>query len=120
MSSQRQVIQWLTAGAVAAALACVVGVNARAVYAACTTGCHLGEQLKIQASAWEFSRTNARQSWYTTGTTGGTYTTQGTCTSTLYSYYTAECPDKTNSWCSALSSPTTTTITSTLAYCAGS
>lgn len=120
MFSQRRVMQWLTAGAVAAALACVVGVNARAVYAACATGCHVGEQLKNGSDAFRFSQTNARDQFWTSGTTGGTRTNTGTITWTQYNYYTAECPDKTWSWCSAVSAATTTTHTTVLAYCAGS
>ena len=120
MLSQRRVMHWLSAGAIVAALACVVGLNARAVYAACATGCHLGEQLKNGSTAWRLSQTTARNTYYTTGTTGGTKTTTTNITATVHNYYTAECPDKTLSWCSAVSSPTTSTVTATLAYCAGS
>lgn len=118
MFEARRIKQWLASAAVLAALAAVIGVNA---HAACTTGCHLGEQLKTRANAYRFGQTNARPDWYTTGTTGGTWTTTGTTTVTLYNYYTAECPDKTKSWCSAVSSATATTNTDAqLAYCAGS
>ncbi len=120
MLSQRRTMHWMTAGAAIAALACVVGFNARAVYAACNTGCHLGDKLKNGASAFRCAQTNAKETWFTTGTTGGTWTSQGTVVWTQQSYYTAECPDKTKSWCSAVSTPMTTSETTELAYCAGS
>lgn len=120
MFRQERVMHWLTAGAIVAALACMVGLNARAVYAACATGCHLGDQAKIAAQSWKWSATTVRDSFYTTGTTGGTKTITGATTAIYQSYYTAECPDKTYSWCSAVSSPMTTTVTSALGYCAGS
>lgn len=121
MLSQRRTMQWLTAWAVVAALACVVGFNARAVYAACNTGCHLGDKIKNGATSWRFSNTNARDTYFTTGSTGGTKQEQTpNITATVHNYYTAECPDKTQSWCSALSTPTTSTITATHAFCAGS
>jgi hypothetical protein len=97
--------------------------NTRAIFGACTAACHRGEQLVDGSTAMKFGRTNARESWFTTGTTGGTYTPDGTTVATFYNYYTVECPDldkKTRSWCSAVNTATMTTQTNTLAYCAGS
>ena len=120
MFSKRQIKQWLTSVAVILALACLVGYNIRAVYA-CDQGCHLGNQLKNRSNAYQFGATTARPDWWTSGITGGTWTTTGTTTTTLYNYYTPECEGKTKSWCSALDGATTTTSTDAqLAYCAGS
>src|SRR5262245_33654818 len=83
------------------------------------TACHVGSKFKDGSSAWLSSQTTASSSYHTTGTTGGTYTTTGSCTITLQSYYTAECQSETASWCSDVSTPTSTTRTYAVAYCAG-
>lgn len=67
--------------------------------ATCSLGCHEGADFKDGAACWHFHRTQAADTYWTTGAIGGTLEQSeiGTQRDEM-AYCTKECPGETKSW----------------------